>query len=163
MKLATNRTNTASTRRPLLPALALVAFSLVAGQLEAAQPAAPALPFKAEVAGTVSVGTTAITLQGRGTGSLLGRFSDQGNGHFTSSSSNTLTETLTTADGDTITLLCVETTEDLGDGILHGTDSWTVTAGTGRFKGATGSGTADTYVHNLATFIKQFNGAISIK
>jgi len=52
---------------------------------------------------------------------------------------DTLTQTLTAANGDTLTLSCQQTAT-LNAGVYHGTDQWTVIAGTGRFSDATGSG-----------------------
>jgi hypothetical protein len=84
-----------------------------------------------------------------------------GSGAFTQPSVDVLIETLIAANGDTLTILCVQNVQDLGNGQLHGTDSWTVTGGTGRFAGATGSGTGDTYVRGLATFTKHMTGTLS--
>jgi hypothetical protein len=46
--------------------------------------------------------------------------------------------------------------------VYHGTDVWTVSGGTGRFSGATGSGTGDTTVDltNL-TFTQDGTGSIT--
>ncbi|HEV3234334.1 MAG TPA: hypothetical protein VG329_07285 [Candidatus Dormibacteraeota bacterium] len=56
--------------------------------------------------------------------------------------SNVNTQTLTATSGDTLTI----TSQDVGcpAGVLtfHGTGHWTVTGGTGRFRDATGAGSA---------------------
>jgi hypothetical protein len=120
---------------------------------------------KASVSGTVSL-TSESTFQLAGTvkanhiGNMKGY---QANGTFTSPTTDTLTETLTAANGDTLTILCNQVIEETGvPGVLHGTDTWTVIGGTGRFSNATGSGTGETNVDlNAGTFTKQMTGVIS--
>jgi hypothetical protein len=122
-------------------------------------------PLKASVSGTVSL-TSESTFQLAGTvkanriGNMKGY---QANGTFTSPTTDTLTETLTAANGDTLTILCNQVIEETGvPGVLHGTDTWTVIGGTGRFSNATGSGTGETNVDlNAGTFTKQMTGVIS--
>ncbi len=49
-------------------------------------------------------------------------------------------------------------------GLFLGTDSWTVIGGTGKFAGATGSGTGVTHVDlnpSKLTFTKDFTGTIT--
>jgi hypothetical protein len=61
---------------------------------------------------------------------------------------DTLTEKLTAANGDKLTVLCRETATPTGStGVLHGVDRWTVIGGTGRFSDAAGSGTGKTCVY----------------
>jgi len=74
---------------------------------------------------------------------------------------DTLTETLIAANGDTLTLLCTQTAT-LSSGVYHGTDLWIVIGGTGRLSGATGSGTGDTYVYlSSSTFTKELTGTVT--
>ena len=84
------------------------------------------------------------------------------NGTFTGSNTDTLTETFTAANGDTLTILCNQVIEEISPGVFHGTDTWTVIGGTGRFSDATGSGTGHTYVDlNAGTFTKELTGVIA--
>ncbi|MCB0223561.1 MAG: hypothetical protein KDI02_07730 [Anaerolineae bacterium] len=121
-------------------------------------------PFKASVSGTVSI-TDELTFELAGIvkanhiGNMKGY---QANGSFTSPNTDTLTETLTAANGDTLTILCNQTLEELSPGVYRGTDSWTVIGGTGRFSDATGSGTGETTVDlNAGTFTKAMDGVVS--
>ena len=85
-------------------------------------------------------------------------------GQITGPTTDTLTETFTAANGDTLTILCIQALEDLGGGVFRGTDTWEVIGGTGRFSGATGSGTGVTYVDlnvGALTFTKDLTGTIS--
>jgi hypothetical protein len=120
------------------------------------------------VAGSVTVtGPTTFALAGSGVASPLGAVSYQGTVVVTSAAGSTtltdvLTETLTTASGDSITLRCDQTATPVGStGVLHGVDRWTVVGGTGRYAKASGSGTGDTYVYNLKAFTKTATGSIS--
>ena len=105
----------------------------------------------------------AFTLNGAGKASHLGKVSYTAVGQITSATTDVLTETFTVANGDTLTILCNQVLEDLGGGVLfHGTDTWVVIGGTGRFSGATGSGTGATYVDlNVGRFTKELAGTIS--
>jgi hypothetical protein len=155
-----------TSRRGLLPLLALLPLAVAGiGANSASAAAAPAVPFKADVSGSVSLGTGAFTLAGQGKASHLGMTGYTGSGVFTGPLSDTLTETLTAANGDTLTILCQQVLEDLGNGMLRGADEWTVIGGTGRFAGATGSGSGETFVHGLntasVTFNKHITGSIA--
>jgi hypothetical protein len=71
------------------------------------------------------------------------------------------TSILTAANGDQITLQGPG--QSCGVGTPHGTafDSWAVIAGTGRFSGATGSGTNSVSINGLSTAVTTFSGTIS--
>jgi len=151
-----------------LPLVAILALALVVMGANAASAAAPSVPFKDRVSGTLAGGPTTFTLAGTGNASHLGKISYAGDVLITSGTVGTtditdiLTETLTAANGDTLTLLCNQTAT-LSGGVYHGTDSWTVIGGTGRFSGATGSGTGETYVYlSSLTFTKTSTGAITV-
>ena len=122
-------------------------------------------PFKASVSGTVSLtGPSTFTLDGAGKASHIGSMRDyQADGVFTGANTDTLTETLTAANGDTLTILCNQVLEEVSPGVFRGTDTWTVIGGTGRFSNATGSGTGETNVDlNVGTFTKKLTGVITI-
>lgn len=72
-----------------------------------------------------------------------------------------LTETFIAPNGDTLTILCNQTARPVDPGVYVGTDEWTVIGGTGRFSGATGSGTGTTNVDlNTGTFTKSLVGGV---
>jgi hypothetical protein len=75
---------------------------------------------------------------------------------------NVNTETLTAADGDTLTLTSDDVACPIGPGVFHGSGNWVVTGGTGRFSGATGHGTlAGQSDFNRGVFAFRVTGAIS--
>lgn len=153
-------------------------FGLVVALLTlgfAALSVAPALakssnttPFGSVVSGTVTAtGPGTFDLAGSGL-STFGRISYAGQVQITSSDSNgvltdVLTETLTSAKGDTLTLLCEETATPMSPGVYQGRDTWSVIGGTGRFANASGSGTGSTAVDlNAGTFSKVSTGSINL-
>lgn len=134
--------------------------------------AAPPVPINAMASGTFSGGGANFFLNGSGIGSHLGSLQYSGNVVITSAPgdvpiADTLTETFTAANGDTITILCqqIAIPDPQNPNVLQGSDQWTVIGGTGRFAGATGSGTGTTYVtfttSTSGTFIKQLTGTIT--
>ena len=74
-----------------------------------------------------------------------------------------LTETLTDANGDQLTIQCHQDAVEISPGVYESTDdSWTVIGGTGRFSGATGSGSGATHVDlNANTFTRTCSGTIT--
>ena len=111
---------------------------------------------------------TSLALAGTGNASHLGKVSYKGSGEITSEHpvtgviTDTLTETLTAANGDKLTILCRQVATPTSPGVYNGTDHWTVTGGTGRFSGATGSGGGDTHANlNADTFTKAATGTIT--
>lgn len=124
--------------------------------------------FNASVAGTVTAtGAGTFALAGTGIASQLGIVSYSGTVQITSDPgdlpiTDTLVETFTAKNGDSITLFCSQVATPIGNtGVLHGIDTWTVVGGTGKFAGATGSGTGDTLIYNLALFAKSSKGTIN--
>jgi hypothetical protein len=161
-------------RGRLLPLVAVLAVGFLGMGASSASAATTAVPFAAAVTGTVSAtgpGTTGLptfSLAGTGYASYLGKVSYTGKVVVTAIDStgvitDTLTETLTATNGDTLTLLCHQVAAPISPGspVLHGVDQWTVIGGTGRFSAATGSGTGDTYVDNFRVFVKGSTGAIT--
>ncbi len=121
-------------------------------------------PFTAAISGTVSItGDTTFELDGTLKATHMGNHLDyHANGTFTGPDTDTLTETLVAANGDTLVLLCQQVLEATAPGVYHGTDTWTVIGGTGRFSSATGSGTGATKADlNAGTFTKQMTGVIT--
>ena len=114
------------------------------------------------------LGVQIVGSEGTGTASHLGKASYNGSGEITSENAvtgvitDTLTETLTAANGDKLTILCRQVATPTSPGVYSGTDQWTVTGGTGRFSGATGSGGGDTHANlNAHTFTKAETGTVS--
>ena len=148
----------------LVAVVMLIALGTIGAGASSASAAGPLVPFKASVSGTVvppDLSGAFALIDGTGTASHLGKVSYKAVGQITGATTDTLTETFTAANGDTLTILCNQVLEDLGGGVLRGTDTWTVIGGTGRFSGASGSGTGVTYVYNLSTFTKELTGTIS--
>lgn len=165
----TPRPRPARARLRLLGAIPMLTIGLVTGEASLAQAKARAVPFKSAVSGTVTMADPVFfVLEGSGTSSHLGATSYRADGVIetidpvTGAITDSLTETLTAASGDTLTIYCEQSGELLSPGVYHGTDRWTVIGGTGRFSDATGSGTGDTYVDlNEETFSKQLTGSIT--
>jgi hypothetical protein len=128
------------------------------------------VPFEASVSGTLSSGGDDLhfLLDGTAIASHLGRSKyggdveiqtqDQQSGVIT----DILVETLTAANGDTLTILCQQTAVPISPGVYQATDAWAVIGGTGRFSDATGSGTGDTQIDLVKhVFTKHLTGSIS--
>lgn len=125
------------------------------------------VPFNGSVSGTVAfTGETTAALSGSGISMYLGLSAYAGNvSDITPTASgmtDVLVETLTAANGDTLTILCNQVAVEQNPGIFEATDQWTVIGGTGRFAGASGSGTGVTHIDlNNGTFSKQMTGTVS--
>ncbi|MDH4365773.1 MAG: hypothetical protein OEY70_16985 [Acidimicrobiia bacterium] len=149
--------------------LAAVAAMAAIFTLMSATPALAAAPTSVTVvvSGTVApTGEATFELEGVGAGSRLGAFTYHGDVVITGVTDNgitdTLTETLTFGNGDSVTILCLQEAAAVGPGLFVGSDSWTVIGGTGRYANATGSGTGTTHVDlNAGTFTKVFDGTIN--
>ena len=114
------------------------------------------VPFKASASGTITYGLFSLTYAGTGNASHMGTISDQ-----SSAGALDYTETLTAANGDTLTLFDIQTiVSSAGPGMAVLTGQWSVIGGTGRFTGATGSGTTDV-VNDVNSFTQTWHGAIS--
>ncbi len=154
----------------LLPVVAGLMLSITMIGADSASAAEPSVPFKASVAGTLApTSATTFELAGSGLASHLGDLQSYdasvtitGVDPATGVITDTLVETLTAANGDTITILCQQTATPVSPGVYVGSDEWTVIGGTGRFGGATGSGDGETHVDlNLGTFTKDLAGSIT--
>jgi hypothetical protein len=156
----------------LLAAVAAVGFFAPAASEARSVPKPKSVPFEASVWGTVSSGGDDVhfLLDGTAIATDLGRSKysgdveiqtqDAGSGVIT----DILVETLTAANGDTLTILCQQTAVPVGAGVYHGTDTWTVIGGTGRLRDATGSGTGDTQIDLVNhVFTKHLSGSITTR
>jgi hypothetical protein len=170
MNAVSDNTRKAGSWRRMLPLAAILALALAGIGAHPAS-AKQSVPLTASVAGTVSpTGPGAFALAGSGNASHLGNVKsyratvqitggDVVNGPFT----DTLTETLTAANGDTITIRCQQVANPVSPGspVFNGNDTWTVIGGTGHFKNATGSGSGHTHADlNAGTFTKDMTGTI---
>jgi len=154
--------------RAILLLAVTVSLGVVGFGASAASAATSAAPFKFAVSGTASLAGSAVTLNGAGLASNLGIVRYKASGVITGSNpttgviTDTLTETLTAANGSTVTILCHQVATPVSSGVYNGIDQWTVTGGTGTFSGATGSGSGDTHVNlNQGTFAKVESGTIT--
>ena len=148
---------------PFVGVVALFGLSIFGVGETSASADASRVPLKASVNATVSLtGETTFELNGTVIGSHLGSGDYQAAGRFTGPNTDTLTETLVAANGDTITIQCDQVLDEIDPGIFYGRDTWFVVGGTGRFSGAIGSGTGETYVDlNTGNVTKQLTGTIS--
>lgn len=128
------------------------------------------LPIHGSYSGTVSfTSATTVVFTGAGVAGRLGRGTSQGiavvtgpDGTIPGGLDNVNTETFTAANGDTLTITSQDVAVPVAPGVTHGTGSWTVTGGTGRFLDATGSGTLDGYADFVrGVFAFQLNGTIA--
>lgn len=139
-------------------------------QNAAAVAAGDQVPFKAMFSGSaVLTSPWTIVFDGSGQASHLGRMANVGDvlvtgldGSCPGGVTAVNTETLTAANGDSITVTSHDVTCLTGPMQYHGTGLWTVTGGTGRFGGAAGSGTFDGIADLAAqTFTISLEGTIS--
>jgi len=128
------------------------------------------IPFNGSYSGTaILTSPTSATFSGTGIATQLGFSTNKGNSAVTSPDSscpgglaNNHYETLTAANGDTLTLISYDVACPTSPGAFHGTGHWVVTGGTGRFSGATGKGTFDGHSDfNQGVFSFQLTGTIS--
>jgi hypothetical protein len=128
------------------------------------------VPFSASYSGTaILTSPTSATFSGTGTATHLGASTNQGNSVVTRPDSscpgglaNNHYETLTAANGDTLSLISYDVACPMSLGQFHGTGHWVVTGGTGRFSGASGQGTFNGHSDfNQGVFSFQLTGDIS--
>ena len=113
------------------------------------------VPFRASYSGAAAfTSETSVAFNGTGVASLLGRGTNAGGAQFTDQVPNAgcfggvefpnvHTETLTSADGDSLTITAHDIACPTSEYRFRGTGVWEVTGGTGRFSGATGEGTLE--------------------
>ncbi|MDP9358415.1 MAG: hypothetical protein M3R02_24630 [Chloroflexota bacterium] len=148
----------------------LVAMLIAPGTIgigaNSASAAGVQVPFSASYSGTAA---TNLTFSGTGTSTHLGRISGEGYAVVTGPASsclggfaNTNYQTLTAANGDSLTLTSSDVACPIDQGVYRGTGQYVVTGGTGRFSGATGQGTFDgrvDFTQGVSSF--QLTGTIS--
>jgi hypothetical protein len=128
------------------------------------------IPFAGSFSGTAAfTGPTTVAFSGMGIATGLGSSANDGHVVITGPDSscpggiaNVNVETFTAANGDSLTISSDDVACPISPLVLHGTGQWVVTAGTGRFSGATGQGHIDGYSDfNQNTFSFQLTGTIS--
>ena len=110
---------------------------------------------------------TTIAVQGSGHLNLMGRASNVGvatsEGQDASGCIlNVNNERLISANGDELDISSNDDGCPVSPGVYHGTGQWTVSGGTGRFAGRTGSGTLDGYSNfGSGTFTFTLSGTVT--
>ena len=163
-----NESGTAKHRRRLAPLVAILALGFTGIGMSSAGAATPSLPFAALVSGSVSgpSASGAFSLTAKGIATELGTVTYTGTGQVTGNVNGVLTdtlkETMTATNGDSLTLQCQQTANPIRPGVYDAKDRWTVIGGTGRFSHASGSGTGATLIDlNAHTFVKAAIGTIT--
>jgi hypothetical protein len=158
--------NTAGRRFAGMLAATIVVMALAAMPVVAQEQ----LPFSGTYRGTVAfTSPTSGAFQGSGTASYLGKSTIVGTVQAVGPASSCSdgfaaqhTVTLTAANGDQLSLVVTDDSCQVAPGMYEGTGTYEITGGTGRFAGATGSGTFDGRGDfNTGTFLQTFNGTIS--
>jgi hypothetical protein len=160
--------------RKRLPLVVLVAVLVVLGSVgiraRLVSAAGSQLPLVGSYSGSAAfTGTTTVAFGGKGIATSLGSSANQGyavitgpDGSCPGGIANINYETLTAANGDSLTITSQDVACPVSPKVLHGTGQWVVTGGTGRFSGATGQGKIDGYSDfNQNTFVFQLTGTIS--
>jgi hypothetical protein len=158
------------TRRLVQFAVAAAAASILLAGGQLASAAGGKDSFHVSLSGTATATSQSTILwAGSGTATRMGHVTNQGNVVLLGPDSscpngiaNVNTETLTTSDGDALTISSTDVACPVGPGQFHGTGQWHVTGGTGRFSGATGSGSADGGADfNAGTFTLTLTGTLT--
>jgi hypothetical protein len=140
------------------------------GTIAAHAAGSQAVPFRGYYSGTSAfTSATTVTFSGAGISTYLGSSTNEGHVVVTGPDNscpgglaNVNNETLTAANGDLLMFISYDVACPMRPGVFHGTGSWVVTGGTGRFSGATGQGTIDGYSDfNQGLFSFQMTGAVS--
>ena len=155
-------------RRAAMVVIMVMAAALAISLANPAAAASDQVPFKGRLEGTVTVTPlvppfASVLAEGVGTATHLGRFTWEFP-HLVNQAERigAGTYVLTAANGDTLTIDVTGQATLIAPGILATTESGTITAGTGRFAGATGSFTTQlTFFLALGTTTGTFEGTIS--
>ena len=147
---------------PLVAVLALV-FS-IAGPAAATDQ----VPFSGRLAGTVTITpvnppVVSVLIEATGTATHLGRYTLEVP-HLVNQATRTGSGTyvFTAANGDTLTATFTGVATVVAPGVLSTVETATITGGTGRFAGATGTFTAErTFYTATGETIGSFDGVIS--
>ena len=159
-----------TTRIPRAVAAVLALTALLLGPTAGGALADSSIPITAVFSGSAGFASpTQTVFVGSGTASHMGAITTNGHADVTGFDNscsggvaNINTETLTAADGSTLTVVSNDVACPTGPGQYHGTGHWTVVGGTGRFAGTTGSGSLDGQSDFIVgTFDVRLTGQIS--
>jgi len=166
------------TTRLHLPAVALTTVAALMLGASSVLAACHPVPFTATYSGSAAFASaTTASFVGTGTATHLGRIATTGMSDFSCGFGshcpvsncpdgvpNVNTETLTAANGDTLTIVSLDVACPTDPSLLryHGTGDWTVVGGTGRFAGASGTGRFDGHSDfTTHTFAETLTGSIA--
>jgi hypothetical protein len=157
--------------------LALAAMLMLLAAVTQGEAAKSPVPFQATMAETFAVipcvpnsnpNVVCVSVAGSGQATQLGNTSESSEVFVNLSTpvchAETRTVTLTAANGDQVTLALTGQSCDTNSTPITGTasDSWVVSGGTGRFSGATGSGTNSALIYGLTgSAVTTFTGTLS--
>ena len=147
---------------------ALIASALLVVSIAGPVSAGDQVPFRGSMSGTATTTPidppiAAVLLETSGTASHLGRFTLEAP-HIVNQATRTAVGTyvFTAADGSTLTATLAGTATLVGPGVLAISETATITGGTGRFAGATGSFSTDrTFFPGTGETHGSFEGWIS--
>ena len=119
--------------------------------------------------GVAFTGPTTVTFSGMGIATSLGSSATQGHADITGPDSscpggiaNVNYETLTAANGDSLTITSDDVACPISPNVFHGTGHWVVVGGTSRFSGTAGQGHIDGHSDfNQGLFSFQWTGTLS--
>lgn len=152
-----------------MAAMAVVAAGILVALPAGASADTGAKEFKATLSGEAAfTSETTVSWVGSGIATHMGLTSNEA--HITVTGfddscagglANTNVQTLTAADGSTLTITSADVACPVGGYRYHGTGHWTVIGGTGRFSGASGQGFADGEADFIAhTFTVTLTGSL---
>jgi len=148
----------------------LIAVATVGIGASSAHASEVQVPFSGTYSGTATFGPNGPTFNGAGIATQLGSGTSHGysvitgidNSRCLGGVANVNYETLTAANGDLLYIASDDVACPTGPNMYHGTGSWVVTGGTGRFSGATGQGSLDGHSDfNQGRFTISLTGTIS--
>ncbi len=155
--------------RPLVGLLTAGVLLLAAGPAVASS---SDRPFTATFVGHVAMPVPGqAVFDGAGQANHMGRIGTDGLAFVTGLDESTCpgglanvhVETLTAANGDTLTITSLDVACPAAPGTFDGTGHWTVTGGTGRFANATGAGSfVGTVDFGTGTFTITLNGDLAL-
>jgi hypothetical protein len=157
-------------RLNLLTATVLALASAAGGAASASAASAP-IPFRASFSGSAAIASPVLTtFAGAGIATQMGTVSTRGHADITGPDpscpggvANINYETLTAANGDTLTIRSQDVACPTGPGQYHGSGLWSVIGGTGRFSETTGKGSYDGSADFAAgTFTINLTGTLTL-
>jgi hypothetical protein len=132
--------------------------------------AGPQVPFRGTYSGSAAfTSETTVSFSGTGVSTIIGRSANEGrivitgpDGSCPGGLANVHTDTITAANGDSLTFTAHDIACPTSPGVFHGAGKFVIAGGTGRFGGATGKGTvAGSANFNEGKFRFTLTGTIS--